>query len=833
MLLNSPEAGVKTSEGRFVKVAVMAAVSGPLTYRVPAPIEVWPGQRVLVPLAARKATGIVIEPDRQPAPGTKIREILQVLDAEPLLSPELLTLGLWIAEYYHAPLGECFRAMLPVGKESRRVRVVSLTESGRQRRAELASSLLEEARSGEESAFLAYVASHPGVSLATARGQPGGAELLAHAVAKRWVEMTEEERDRRKVLAVTLAGRTEPPGEGRRASRAAQRIIEALREQGATSDHRELLKSTRTSLATLRKMEQQGVISLADSRTADFPASSAESPADPALSSPDDGGIPRTLTAGQDTALQTLADKVRGGGFGVFLLHGVTGSGKTEIYIRLITQCLERGQTALLLVPEISLTPAAQSIFVQRLGNQVALLHSGLSNAERQAAWWRVWRGEARAVLGTRSAVFAPLANLGLIVVDEEHDASYKQQEAPRYHGRDVAVVRARLSGACAVLGSATPSLESYWNAQQGKYQLLTLAQRVQGRALAEVEIVDMREEFRETRTQAPISRRLQQEIEAQLSGGNQTMILLNHRGYSWFLLCRSCGEAVTCVNCSISLTYHRREHRLVCHYCGYTVPIPDRCPACGSEYLHYVGEGTEKIEEKLREMFPQARVARLDRDVARRKGLYLRVLTDFRLGHIEILVGTQLIAKGHDFPGVTLVGVVSADMGLRLPDFRAAERTFQLLTQAAGRSGRGDAPGRVLVQTFYPGHYAIRFAADQNYGGFFSKEMGFRRMMHYPPVTALANIIAQNEKLDEAAKVAHAIGECLKRVADPRHILMLGPNPAPLARIERRYRIQILLKASSRPHLNQALRQLMDECRARRIPPRTVTIDVDPVSIM
>ncbi|MGH9398009.1 MAG: replication restart helicase PriA [Terriglobia bacterium] len=823
----------KTSpEDKFVKVAVMAAIPDPLTYRVPAPLEVWPGQRVLVPLATRKAVGIVIEPELQPAPGTKTREILRVLDAEPLLSSELLTLGLWIAEYYHAPVGEAFRAMLPVGQETHHVRVVSLTEAGKQHLEELASSLLAEARGSKEAVFLAYLAAHPGVSFATARRQPGGSVLLTHVLKKRWVEVREEEHDRRKVLAVTLAGETEPPAQERRVSPVARRIIEALRERGAWGDHRDLLRSTRSSLAMLRKMQQQGLVALADSRTASFAVPPGESVVEGTMLSPE-GSLPLTLTIGQGTALETLAEKAERDEFGVFLLHGVTGSGKTEIYLRLIARCLERGRSALLLVPEISLTPMTQSIFLERFGHQVALLHSGLSDAERQAAWWRVWRGEARAVLGTRSAVFAPVSNPGLVVVDEEHDASYKQQETPRYHGRDVAIVRARLSGAMVVLGSATPSLESYWNAQQGKYQLLTLAQRVQGRPLAAVEIVDMREEFRETRTQALISRRLQHEIEAQLASGNQTMILLNHRGYSWFLVCRSCGEAITCVNCSISLTYHRREHRLICHYCGYTAPIPERCPACGGEYLHYVGEGTEKIEDKLGEMFPQARVARLDRDVASRAGHYLRVLTDFRLGHIQILVGTQLIAKGHDFPGVTLVGVVSADMGLRLPDFRAAERTFQLLTQAAGRSGRGDAPGRVLVQTFYPGHYAIRFAADQNYAGFFSKEMGFRRLMHYPPVTALANIIAQDEKLEQAAKVARLLGECLARVADPTQIRMFGPNPAPLARIERRYRIQILLKANSRSHLNQALRQLVDECRQRRIPPRAVMIDVDPVSMM
>jgi primosomal protein N' (replication factor Y) len=436
-------------------------------------------------------------------------------------------------------------------------------------------------------------------------------------------------------------------------------------------------------------------------------------------------------------------------------------------------------------------------------------------------------------VLGTRSAVFAPLDSLGVIIVDEEHESSYKQEETPRYHARDAAVVRARLAQALVVLGSATPSLESYSNAREGKYRLLKLEERVRGRPLAPVEIIDMRREFRETHTQVPLSRQLLDGMKAELERGRQVMILINRRGYSWFLLCRACGESLRCVNCSISLTYHRREHRLICHYCGYMAQVPSHCPACGSEYLHYVGEGTEKVEGKIAEMFPGARVARLDRDVARRTGAYQKILGDFRDGKIDILVGTQLISKGHDFHSVTLVGVVSADQGLSMPDFRAAERTFQLLTQVAGRAGRGDSPGRVLVQTFYPEHYAILLAADQNYEGFFSKEMRFRRMMHYPPAGALANVIAQGAKLEDAARVAQQIGGFLGGVAEQYSLRVLGPASAPLARIEGRYRIQFLIKAHSRARLNEVLRHLQGECDRLGIPPRAVMIDMDPMNIL
>jgi primosomal protein N' (replication factor Y) len=804
---------------KLVDVAVMAAIRHPLTYRVPDAFDVQPGRRVLVPLGPRKATGIVLRVGARLAPGIEAREVVRVLDTDPVLSPDLLELGLWIADYYLAPAGEVFRAMLPLRTETRRVRRLRLLDAGRRRLEELSDSLLQEVRTSEESALLAYLLAHPEVSFETVREK--FPEAIALALKQGWVAIAEVERERgrRRTFTVRLAGPL--PERVPKLSPVARRIIEALEREGQVGNHRQLLQSARASLSALQKLRQEGLIDLSES----LPGPSGSLRAAEPWPEP---------TPAQAAVLDELSRELDAQRFQVVLLHGITASGKTEVYLRLIARCLERGRSALMLVPEIALTPAMQSQFVERFGGQVAVLHSGLSETERHETWWRVRRGQAKAVLGTRSAVFAPLADLGVVIVDEEHDSGYKQEETPRYHGRDVAVMRAKRAEALAVLGSATPSLESYWNARQGRYRLATLVERIGGRRLAEVEIVDMRQEFRETHTQVPVSRRLREEIEAQLRSSAQTMILLNRRGYSWFLLCRSCGQSQRCVNCSISLTYHRREHRLICHYCGYTASIPARCPACGSEYLYYVGEGTEKMEHKFAELFPEARVARLDRDVARRRGQFEKVLEDFRDGKTDILVGTQLIAKGHNFPGVTLVGVVSADIGLGLPDFRAAERTFQLLTQAAGRAGRGDTPGRVLVQTFYPEHYAIRLAAEQNYEGFFSKEMGFRRMMHYPPVSALANVIAQDTQLARAALVAKQIGDFLTPFEGPAQGLkILGPGPAPLARIEGRYRIQFLLKSASRVRLNALLRQLQDHCEEQGIPPRCVMIDMDPVSVM
>ena len=827
----------------MVDVAVMAAIRYPLTYRVPPSLDVRTGQRVQVPLGSRRATGIVLQSRARIAPGFQLRDVLRVLDPEPLLSPELLTLGLWIAEYYLAPVGEVFRAMLPLRAQTGRVRLLQLTARGRKKLDELETSLIEDAREGSEARLLRFLAQHQsthhsqssqaGVPLESARRKfpDSFPELIASARAEGWVTTLEIERERgqRRVLGVRLAD-SAPAVQGPmpervpRLSPVARRILEALEAEGAAEDHRDLLKSTRGSLSHLRNLADAGLIEINEGR----PSLAASAEQSVAVC------VPPLLTPAQAAVCDELTARLGSGKFSVALLHGVTGSGKTEVYLRLIARCLELGRSALMLVPEIALTPAVESQFLARFGKEVAVLHSGLTETERHEAWWRIRRGEAKVALGTRSAVFAPLENLGIVVVDEEHESSYKQEETPRYHGRDVAVVRARLAQALAVLGSATPSLESYWNARQGKYHLSTLRERISGRQLASVEIVDMRQEFRRTQFQVPISRRLEEQMDAALEARAQTMILLNRRGYSWFLLCRSCGQTQRCINCSISLTYHRRAHRLMCHYCGYTAEVPIRCPSCNSEYLQYVGEGTEKIEAKLAELFPGARVERLDRDAARRRGHFRKVLADFKQGKIDILVGTQLIAKGHDFPGVTLVGVVSADLGLSLPDFRAAERTFQLLTQAAGRSGRGDAPGRVLVQTFFPEHYAVRLASEQNYEGFFAKEMSFRRLMHYPPSAALANVIAQHKDLEQAARIAKQIGDYFESVeSDSPNLKILGPTPAPLARIQGRYRIQFLIKANSRTRLNEILRRLVDYCEEQKISPQHVMIDMDPVSVM
>ncbi len=538
------------------------------------------------------------------------------------------------------------------------------------------------------------------------------------------------------------------------------------------------------------------------------------------------------LNEEQDRAAAEIGDWLAAEKFTAGLLYGVTGSGKTEVYLRAVEGALAHQRGVLILVPEIALTLWMARLCRSRFGDGVAVLHSGLADQERAREWWRVRRGEARVVVGTRSAVFAPLENVGLVIVDEEQESSYKQEETPRYNGRDVAVMRAKIEGAVALLGSATPSLESFHHARLGKYKLLRLDARVANRPLARVEIVDLRGDFRSTHRASPVSERLRAAIADRLAAGTQALVLINRRGYSWFALCRSCGAAILCENCSIALAYHRRRERLVCHYCGFSRGVPKECPKCASGHIYFVGAGAEQVEERLRALFPGARIARLDRDSVRSKRAFEQVLSAFAAGRIDILAGTQMVAKGHDFQGVTLVGVVSADAQLGFPDFRAAERTFQLLTQVAGRAGRGALPGEVLVETHYPEHYAIQMAARQDYPSFFEKELHFRRLMHYPPFSSLAILVVRHAKLEQAIRWSRQLGAFLEPM-ESRGIKVLGPAAAPLARLKREYRFQFLLKSPQRSALNRILAECLAFCEQRGIPERAIRLDVDPINLL
>jgi primosomal protein N' (replication factor Y) len=540
----------------------------------------------------------------------------------------------------------------------------------------------------------------------------------------------------------------------------------------------------------------------------------------------------RALTEEQTVAMATLGALADAQTFQVALLHGVTGSGKTEVYLRLADRVCARGRQVLLMVPEIALTPSVAALFRSAFGSRVAIQHSALSDGERHDQWQRIRSGDIQVVVGTRSAVFAPLANPGLIIVDEEHDGSYKQDESPRYHGRDVAIVRAQAAGALVVLGSATPSMETFQNAAAGKYVSVSLERRVLDRPLASVRLVNMRDEYAEEGPDVVVSRQMAEAIEDRLARQEQVLVLLNRRGYATAVFCRQCGDTFECPNCSVSLTVHRARNgwRARCHYCNYAMQVPKTCRKCAAPYLEHAGFGTERIEQHLKERFPHARIGRVDRDSVRRRGELARLLSKFGAGELDILVGTQMIAKGHDFPRVTLVGVVSADIGLGLADFRAAERTFQLLTQVAGRAGRGERSGEAIVQTLYPEHYSIQVACRQDYRAFFERELEYRRAMRYPPMVALINTLVRGRTFDEAMDTAAALVRHLEPAAGRASFVVLGPAPAPLGRLRGEHRVQFFLKGTRRAQMRDAMKAALAAMPDVR---RRVTVDVDPLNVL
>jgi primosomal protein N' (replication factor Y) (superfamily II helicase) len=543
-----------------------------------------------------------------------------------------------------------------------------------------------------------------------------------------------------------------------------------------------------------------------------------------------------TLTPAQSHALEHLHTLLPKRAFAAVLLHGVTGSGKTEIYMRAMAAALAQGQQVIYLVPEIALTPQLLARLHARFGRDVAVLHSRLTRGERLDEWLRVHRQQAAIAIGPRSAIFAPLQRVGLIIVDEEHDASYKQEEAPRYLARDVAIMRAKLTNAVVVLGSATPSLESFANAQQRRYHYLQLPERVGMQDLPPVVLVDLRREDNRAGVGEVLSHPLRQAIAACLARGEQTLLFLNRRGYATFVQCHDCGYICQCPRCSVALTFHFDDRTLKCHYCQFTATPPETCPACQGTRVEYFGTGTQKVEREVRRLFPQARVARMDRDATGGRHAYREILSRLAHGEIDILIGTQMIAKGHDFPRITLVGVVSADVTLGLPDFRAAERTFQLLTQVAGRAGRGEVPGAVLVQTFAPQHYAIQHAQMHDFHGFYTEEIAYRRRLGYPPAIRLAAIRFEARDPQAVEQFCQAFVALLRPyVHDGKGVTLLGPAPAVLAKLNNRYRWHLLLKAPTAKRLHDVLERSLRALKQASIPRSGVrlSVDVDPVNLL
>ena len=800
----------------YCDVSLPVPLDQPFTYGLPETLRhrVQAGSRLVVPLGPRKLTGVILRCHDDP-PGVATREALRLIDSEPVLDAELLALGRWIAAYYCAPLGEVLRSMLPLAADIRRGKIWSLTDAGRDAARQL---LLDSAPDDPVAQILRMLERRPLSAAYLAKSMPLADKAIRSLERKHFIvaEQVQEERDPLRApaerLRIELAA-----GAGDAKMNKPERELRAFLELHPGSHNlKELEGTVRNASIAARSLARKGIVSLKP---------------ESAVIAAGQVRARHALNAAQQAAFAHIGEAIRARQFRAFLLHGVTGSGKTEVYLNAIEASLAEGRSALLLVPEIALTPAMAGQFFSRFGDRVAILHSAFTDVERSDQWRRIRSGAASVVVGTRSGVFAPVHRLGLIVVDEEHDGSYKQEETPRYNGRDVAVVRARAAGACVVLGSATPSLESRYNAERGKYTLLELPGRIEQRPMPTVELIDMRQEFLETRKQATFSRKLLEALGQRLENGEQTIVLLNRRGFSSFVACRSCGERVECINCSVTLTFHKRDRRLLCHYCGYAEKVPDVCPKCASEHVYFLGIGSERVEEELHRAFPAARIARLDRDTVTGKRQYEVILQDFREGNYDVLVGTQMIAKGHDIPNVTLVGVVSADVGLAMPDFRSAERTFQLLTQVAGRAGRGDVPGIVLTQTINPDHYAVRMAAAQDYQAFYEKELTFRRMMHYPPFSAMANVLVRSEKKEVAMRLSSELG--LLVTPPPKLLRVMGPAEAPVPRLKNEYRYQFVIKAASRKALNELLQRIRSFALERKWSATALVIDVDPLSLM
>jgi len=807
-----------------VLVGGPAALPDTLTYRVP---DEWRdrvrvGAAVRVPLGGRQCLGYVVATHAAPPdPSLPLRPITEVVRAEPAFDRGTVTILRWLARCYACSLADTLPLVVPERQEARLETFVRIAEGwdgtlpprlGAYTRAALAHAyrLLQEV-GGEL----------PRDELLARLGGPHAAQAIQSAIRRGWLQ-TETRLLAARVRPRTLKGYRLADGDGaattgRLGPRQAA-VLAYLADRGEAVLQRELLDRLGVGAGTLRSLEERGLL---------VPVAVPVRRAPLAALARD---VPPPLTPTQADAVAAIADAQARGTGETLLLYGVTGSGKTEVYLRAIERCLAQGEPTILLVPEISLTSQIVEAAARRLGDRVAVLHSGLSEGERYDEWQRLRRGEALVAVGPRSALFAPVGRPALIVLDEEHDAAYKQESTPRYHAREVARAWAREAGTTVVLGSATPSLESFTAALAGEYRLLELPERIRARPLPEVHVVDLRAEARR-QPGIVFGEALREALARRLAAGEQAILFINRRGFSAFLLCRDCGRVPRCPHCSVSLTLHRRyANRLLCHHCGHQRRAPDGCPACGSRRLRQFGIGSQRVEEEARALFPQARIARLDRDAAARKNAAAELVRAFRERRIDLLVGTQMVTKGFDFPGVTLVGVITADIALHLPDFRAAERAFQLLVQVSGRAGRGDEPGEVILQTFNPEHPSIVGAAEHDYRGFYVRERASREALGFPPFGRLARLLAARPEEAAAEGLAHAAVAALREPAARAGIAILGPAPAPLARLQNRYRWHALLRAPAGDLLPDFLHEQLPTLRQRA---GGITLDVDPVDLL
>ncbi len=861
----------------FVDLAIPGGVDKLFTYSVPVELQhaVRRGVRVVAPFGKRTVIGFVIDTSLTSQVVAErgrivphIKPIRDVLDPEPILTEDILELTRWISEYYFAPWGEVLKAVLVQGSARPGNRIVSFAA------ADLNAALQQLRHAPRQSAILREIAQSGPMAVQQLQKRTRSKAVytqLNDLVKRGFIAISEDQPKEpvrgktEQVVEITYDARVgweeslkDPTYSSPRApgQAAILRYLTAIVELPSVQTVTELLRGSGGTLSSFKALVRKGILAPSTRDLARVP----EYDLYPSAL----GSIEITLNEAQQQAYNAVRDALTSGTFRTFLLHGVTGSGKTQIYIEAIRTALEQGRTAIVLVPEISLTPQIVRRFKYHFGDQVAVIHSRMSVGERYDAWRAAWEGRCSVVIGPRSAVFAPLKRLGLIVVDEEHEASYKQfDQTPRYHARDIAIVRASTAHAVVLLGSATPSLESYSNAVAEKYTLLELPERVDNAQLPPVELVDMTverkeryEEFRAERklrrasgesggteesrpVSSAISRLLRQKIEERLGKHEGIILLQNRRGFASYVECPDCGHTEVCKRCNISLTYHAAQRHLRCHYCGFTLPAPSLCPHCHSSGIRYMGVGTQRVEKELAELFPTAKVLRMDLDTTTRKGSHDALLRKFAEGEADVLLGTQMVAKGLDFSRVTLVGVISADTQMLLPDFRSSERTFQLLTQVAGRAGRSTIQGEVVIQTSQPGHPALRHVLAHDFGGFYNEEIAIRKELDYPPFSRLVLLEFKGRVENDVGQHASSFAELLASYSPS--FAVLGPAPAALSKIKELYRWHIILKAlkETDPGGHRLRKTLHDAVHSYRTSPHgkgrsvVLTVDIDPVSMM
>jgi primosomal protein N' (replication factor Y) len=814
---------------RFIEVALGLPLRKIFTYEVPEAMRasVVPGKRVWVPFGRRFLSGFVLGPAQDLPSGKKILPIRCVVDDEVTIPANLLHLLIWTARYYFQPIGEVIKTALPAGSDLRPRECYRITEEGREAHKNLSP------RSPQRE-FLQSLIRQGGKGLIPASlfgpEVSGKAQSLRQMTAEGWIQKEEDSfapvLQAKRIRFVRF--RQDSPEA--RLSPEQREVLDFLHQAG---DYplRELQDRFPKGPLILRQLARRRLVEMYDREHFRQP-----------LRGEVEGwenGPPDLLTPDQQNAIAAISQAFRSRRGQAFLLHGVTGSGKTEVYLRAIEEVLKAGLQALLLVPEIALTGQLVAYFQSRIRYPMAILHSALSPGERYDEWRRIRKGLAQLVIGVRSAIFAPLEHPGMIIVDEEHDPSFKQEEKVRYHARDLALVRGKMENAVVILGSATPSLESYYNAMTKKFRLLSLPRRIEDRPLPEVQVLDMRLEATDPKARPILSQSLEESLQQNALRGEQAILFLNRRGFSTFSLCPDCGFTYKCPNCSVSLTYHLPQKSFRCHYCDYSLPSPDRCPTCASTRIRLFGLGTQRLEEEIQKKFPHIRLTRMDRDTTTRKSAHQNILSQVRRGDVNLLIGTQMITKGHDLPRVTLVGVLAADLSLNVPDFRASERTFQLLTQVSGRAGRGTLPGKVIIQTYNPRHYSIRMAQAQDYSAFYREEMKFRQEMDYPPFVRLVNLRLEGNsaaRVQESADSLAGIAAKVKRGGKKfqGEVEILGPAVAPLAKLKGKIRYQMLLKGRNWSVLHDYLERLLQQAE-KQIPSAGIrlTVDVDPVGML